>query len=247
MNSKRKPFFHPTARIAAFACGLSIAASTSLLAAFKPLPASTAETPGLALSGTAGLSGTIVAARDTSFQTTGDFKGTLRSLVVDTGTTYDFYYQLINTGTDLGTGADFFRMKTTAGFTGLTLSVTYATDITSLNRGAFTNGPAGGIGAYVAGTKSTFSADRDVGSPGSVGFDFGSTQFLGDSANINPGQVSFFTVIRTNVHTFVDEPLVVSGVDTGTLLSYTAVVPEPGTSLLLALGCAALARRRSVR
>jgi hypothetical protein len=65
--------------------------------------------------GTGGLTGTVIAAQDSLFANSfGDFKGVLRSLVVDTGAGYDFYYQLVNTGTDQGIGADFFRMATSA-------------------------------------------------------------------------------------------------------------------------------------
>ena len=74
-------------------------------------------------------------------------------MVVDTGSGYDFYYQIVNTSVEDGIGTEFYRMKTLGGFDGATLTVTYRTDLTGLNLGDdFLNGPAGGLGAYEVAT-----------------------------------------------------------------------------------------------
>ena len=239
-----------------FASRLRITALSGLLAlstvatgfsAMVPLPESTAEVPGVALGGgTANLSGTVIAAQDRLFQTAADFQGVLRSMVVDTGLGFDFYYQIVNTGTDLGLGAEIFRMKTIGGFNGLTLSVTYRTDLAGLNLAGFSGGPAGGSGAYNVGTKSVFSADRDEGSTGSVGFDFSPSHFLFDPANINPGESSMFAVVHTNATTYLAVSMDISGLDTARIASF-APIPEPRAAALFALGSALLPRRRANR
>ena len=225
---------------------LFLASAATNFAVFMPLPSATPEDPGVDLStGTGGLTGTVIAAQDSLFDNPpfGDFKGVLRSLVVDTGAGYDFYYQLVNTGSDQGIGADFFRMTTSGAYTGLNLSVTYASDFTGLNFGAFVNGPAGGAGPYVVGTKSEFTADRDVATSGSVGFDFGPLRFLGDTDNVYPGESSTFAVVRTGVTSFQAGTMTISGVDTG-IVSTVVPVPEPRAAALLVTATLAFAARR---
>ncbi len=229
--------------LGAFYC----AATVSALADFRLLPPGTSEVPGVALdSGTAGITGTVIAAQDSLFNLSTDFKGVLRSMVVDTGLGYDFYYQIVNTGTDDGSGAEIFRLKTIGGFDGAALTVSYRTDLAGLNFGSFPNGPAGGFGAYGAGTKTVFSADRDEGTSGSAGFDFSPSHFLFDTANITPGQTSMFAVVRTNLSTFSNVSLDVSGNGTARIASF-ALVPEPQSAALIALGAASLIRRRTRR
>jgi len=235
----------PTLRAAAIASALAFVSAATNFAALMPLPSPTPEDPGVDLgAGTGGLTGTVIAAQDSLFQNGfGDFDGVLRSLVVDTGAGYDFYYQLVNTGTDQGIGADFFRMATSGSFDALNLSVTYASNFTGLNFGAFSNGPVGGVGPYVVGTKPEFTADRDVATSGSVGFDFGPLRFLGDPDNINPGETSTFAVVRSNVTSFQTKTMTISGVGTATVPTY-APVPEPGVITLAAFGGLAFAARR---
>ena len=233
-------------RTTTLASMLMLASAATNFAVLMPLPESTPEDPGVALgSGTGGLTGTVIAAQDSLFDNPpfSDAKGVLRSLVVDTGAGYDFYYQVINTGTDQGIGADFFRMTTSGAYAGLNLSVTYASDLAGLNFGAFVTGPAGGVGPYVVGTKPEFTADRDVAINGSVGFDFGPLGFLGDSDNVYPGESSTFAVVRTSLASFQSGTMTINGVDTGIVSTYVPV-PEPGALALLAAGTLALAARR---
>ncbi len=233
-------------RIIALSGIFALSTAATGFTAFVPLAEATPETPGAALgSGTAGLTGTVIAAQDSSFNFSPDFKGTLRTLVVDTGSGYDFYYQLSNTGTDPGFGADMFRVKSIGGFTGLTLAVSYSTDITTLDFAGFSNGPSGGA-PYSTGTKSIFSADRDVGSPGSVGFDFSFSHFLFDPANVDVGQTSMFAVVRTNTSAYFAVSMDISGNNTARIASY-APVPEPQSAALFAVGSLLLLRRRAYR
>ena len=235
------------ARSLALAGLLSFAAAAPGLADFVSLPENTPETPGVALDGgTGNFAGTVIAAQDSLFNLQTTFAGILRTMVVDTGLGYDFYYQIVNTGTDDGGGADIFRMKTLGGFDGLTLSVTYRTDLNLLNFGAFASGPAGGAGAYEVGTKSVFSADRDVNTAGSAGFDFSPSQFLLDPANVNPGEKSLFAVVRTSANAYLAASMDISGTDTARIATY-APVPEPRVAALFALGSVLLLRRRSSR
>jgi hypothetical protein len=233
-----------TAALAGLFC-LSSAGAT--FAAFLPLPPGTSEIPGIALgAGTAGATGTVIAAKDTPFFLSNDFQGTLRSLVVDTGSGYDFYYQIVNASVEEGLGTEFFRMKTLSGFTAATVSVTYLTDLTGLNFAGFSSGPAGGLGAYGAGIKTVFSADSDEGSTGSVGFDYSPSAFLFDPANIQGGETSRFAVVRTNLSVFGNNFVDISGSGTARVASYAAV-PEPQTAALIGLGAALLARRPAKR
>ena len=241
MNSKAfVPSFAHCARFAVTFGLLSLSASAS---SFVPLAPSSIVALG---SGLPGIGGTVVDARDSPFFGSTEFQGVLRSLVVDNGSGYDFYYQLVNNGTDTGIGADIFRIATVAGFEGATLGVTYRTDLTNLNLGSFASGPAGGIGAYNVGTKTVFSADRDFGGTGAVGFDFSPSHFLFDPDNIQPGETSQIAVIHTNLTSYANSTIEVSGVGTAQVSSFAsfATVPEPQSAVLAVLGTAALIRRR---
>jgi hypothetical protein len=239
------PICSAALRVATIVSALVLVSAPTNFAAFMPLPSSTPEDPGVDLdTGTGGLTGTVIAAQDSLFQNSfGDLKGVLRSLVVDTGAGYDFYYQLVNTGTDQGIGADFFRMATSGSFDAFTLSVTYASNLTGLNFDGFSNGPTGGVGPYITGTKPEFTVDRDVATSGSVGFDFGPLRFLGDPDNINPGESSTFAVVRSNAAGFQTKTMTISGVDTAIVPTYVPT-PEPGVVTLVALGGLAFAARR---
>ncbi len=248
MNSKthlRPPFklVPQTTRSAAFIGLFCISTAATSLAAFETLPEATVEDPGISLgSGTSGITGTVIDAHDSLFNVSTDFAGILRSMVVDTGLGFDFYYQIVNTGSDDGNGTDIFRLKTLGGFEGATLSVTYRTDLTGLDFAGFSNGPSGGAGAYAVGTKSVFSADRDEGSTGSVGFDFSPSHFLFDAANVQTGQSSQFAVIHTNLTTYATTSADVSGLGTARVASF-ALVPEPQTAAMVMLGATVLSRR----
>jgi hypothetical protein len=56
------------------------------------------------------------------------------------------------------------------------------------------------------------SADRDVATTGSVGFDFGLSGFLDDPDNVYPGESSTFAVVRTGVTSFQAGTMTISGV-----------------------------------
>ncbi len=241
-----KPFAQRL-RTTAFFGVICLSLSAPAFAAFETLNPGTSETPGLQLNtGTGGIAGIVIDAQDSLFNLSSDFQGVLRSMVVDTGLGYDFYYQVLNTGTDPGTGAEIFRMKTIGGFAGLSLSATYRTDLTGLDVTNFPTGPAGGAGAYAVGTKSIHSADRDEGTLGSVGFDFSPSHFLLDPANVQPGQTSMIAVVRTNVSSYATVNADVSGNGTARIASF-APVPEPQAVAMIALGVAVLARRRTRR
>ena len=234
-------------RVGALVGAFSLATISSGFSAFVTLPENTPEDPGVALgSGTSAISGTVIAAQDSIFNTATDFQGVLRSMVVDTGLGFDFYYQLVNTGTDLGFGTEMFRMKTIGGFDSSSLTVSFRSDFTGLDFGGFTNGPAGGFGAYTVGTKSIFSAGRDSGTLGSVGFDFSSSHFLFDSANVSAGETSMIAVVRTSAATFTPVTMAVNGFGTAQVSSF-APVPEPQAAVLIAAGGLLLIRRRTQR
>ena len=246
--SSKKRLLHRV-HAAALAGAFSLAAAATGFAAFVPLPQNTAEDPGVALgSGTGGVTGTVIAAQDSVFNVASDFQGVLRSMVVDTGLGYDFYYQLVNTGVGLPDDTEMFRMKSTGGFDGSSLTVSFRTDLAGLDFGTFTAGPAGGSGAYSAGTKPLFSADRDQGTSGSVGFDFSSTHFVFDTPNnVTGGQTSCFSVVRTSGSTFENVPMAINGVVGTAQVAAFAPVPEPHTAAMIAAGSIILIRRRTHR
>jgi hypothetical protein len=250
-------------------------------AAFLNVPDDTAETPGVLLSATTGLAGTVIASQEQAWTGTlvnaNTYQGVLRSMVVDTGTGYDFYYQVINTsvgGADIGN--DIFRIAIpgyslvdptnpvdatyrTDGLAGLTLdglSTTWVgTDIS--NKGV---------------NSAVYSADRDVAldTPdffgGGAAFDFDPTQLFnldvdlinfpaGNGTttapqNIDSGERSNWLVLRTNYSAFnvVDSAVQTAGGGTG-LASTFAPIPEPSTVLfgLAMFGVCAGGRLRKSR
>ena len=228
-----------TFKVATFAVAFSLIASASQ-AAFVSLPSPTPEVPGALLGGlTSTGGGTVLAFRDSAF-TNAFTSGTLRSFVVDRDPTaavaLDFYYQVVNTTPvpDMG-DEQIFRVKTVGGFDSTANPVFVAqTDVltgllagaSGINLGSFTT----------SGLKPARTADRDEGSPSSVGFEFPVAPggILPDPANIASLQNSTFLVVRTNSSSFVNAIAQVSSADTS-LVSTFAAVPEP-SSILFGLG-----------
>ena len=239
--NKQKPTT-VTAKAAALMGAFSLIAVTTTQAAFTALPSPTGETPGVALgafqpSG----GGTVLAVYDSPFvdnaSPTPFASGTLRSFVVDRdagpGVALDFYYQLVNTSAPPADFTqEFFRLKTTGGFDpSLILSVGQTDSLAGLVAG----GGSGFVaGSYVtAGVKPATTADRDVATIGSVGFDFPSQPplpFIGDPKNIGQGQASGFLVVRTNSTIYGLIQTAVDGAATS-FPSAFAAVPEPSSVL----------------
>ena len=234
-----------TAKAAALVGAFSLIALSASQAAFVALPSSTPETPGASLGGlTAGLTGTVVAFRSdvlvdnalpTPFAT-----GRLNSFVVDRGAgLLDFYYQVVNTspGPDPFGDADFYRFKTTAGFSQFTntsvdpVLAAQTNSLAGLTAGAF----AAQIGGLTqgAGLQAARTADRDAGTFGSVGFDFPiqpPLPFTGDANNVNFGESSSFLVVRTNSTEYGTVIGAISGSATSFATTFAAV-PEPSSVL----------------
>ncbi len=229
-----------TIRILALAGSLSLLATSSSSAAFANLPSPTDETPGVllgAVQATGG--GTVLSVLDRTFDDgslpTPFAQGTLRSFVVDRGAgLLDFYYQLVNT-TPPSTFADpdkeFYRIKTTGGFNpSLVVSVGQTNSLAGL-----VAGPGSGFvpGSYVTGSglKPALTADRDVATIGSAGFDFPThppDAFVGDPKNIGAGQLSTFLVVRTNSTVFGRIEAAISGSGTSFATTFAAI-PEPSS------------------
>jgi hypothetical protein len=248
-----------TVRAIALSGAFSLVAVNATQAAFVPLAPGTPETPGVVLDpNTAGLTGTVIATHSESFvdnaQPTPFASGILKSFVVDTGSGLDFYYQLTNTsgqpGGAPGTLAveDFFRIKSIGGFdAGLTLSVAQTNDISGLTAGL---GSGFNAANYVqgGGLEDASTADRDVATPGSVGFSFSDPPaFIGDPENVSGGETGTLLVIRTNASTY---GLFTTEVISGSATSFATVfsaVPEPGSMVFAfgVLGACLLRNRRN--
>jgi len=238
-----------TVRAIALASAFSLLGGITANATFAPLPAGTPETPGVGVPvATAGdVTGTVIAFKGVGFTDTGTpppvNTGVLNSFVVDRGGgLLDFYYQLVNTSTpDPQFNLDeIFRIKSIGGFQGVA-----GVQVSQ------TNSLAGLIGAPAlpVGVEGASTADRDVGSPGSIGFDFSTPPaFLPNPSNVQGGEASSFLIIRTNSTTFGNATAQISGGGGTSLASTFAAVPEPG-SMVFALGvlgaCFARNRRSS--
>ncbi len=219
MTASRRALFPPM-RVAAVE-----ALEQRIAPAFVTLPSPTPEVPGVLLDpNTTGLAGTVVGFMDDALPTP-FASGTLRTIVVDrdptAGVALDFYYQLVNSspGPDPMGDADFFRFKTTGGFSNTQVPGVDPVAVAQTTTLAGLVGGTSGInfGSYAQGgaLQTAMTADRDVGSPGSVGFDFPNhPAFTGSPNNVNFGQSSAFLVVRTNAANFVATQSAVSGSST---------------------------------
>lgn len=225
--------------------------------------------------GTTGLTGTVIASREEGWTgigtlSQGVFQGTLRSMVVDTGAGYDFYYQVLNTSTGgTNVGMDIWRIA----IPGYALTdplnpvdATYRTDgIAGLTLDALSTTWAGTQISNNAGGGQVFSADRDIAldDPAFIGggaaFDFDASQFLNLNVpggptstpdNIEAGERSNWLVLRTNYTVFnpVDSAQLGGGLTTA-LANTFAPIPEPSTVLfgLAMIGACAAGRVRKSR
>ena len=219
-----------TFKAAALVSVFSLISSVSQ-AAFVALPSPTPEVPGALLGGlTATGGGSIVASASSPF-TNAFTSGIYNTFVVDrdpgAGVLLDFYYQVINTTPtpDIIGDEQIFRIKTVGGFDATVDPVLAAqTDIDPTT------------GLSVSGLKPARTADRDEGSPFSVGFEFPVAPggIVADPLNIASLQSSTFMVVRTNSSTYTSAIAQVSSGDTS-LVSTFAAVPEP-SSILFGLG-----------
>ena len=235
-----------TVRAASLVSAFSLIALSTTQAAFVALPSPTPETPGVSLGGlTGGLTGTVIAFQSNAFVDnalpTPFATGILNSFVVDRGGgLLDFYYQVVNTSTgpDPFGDADFYRLKTLAGFDANTnpaietLQIAQTNSLAGLAPGAFAaqiGGLTQGPGLQIAQT-----GDRDVGTFGSVGFDFPTQPplpFTGDTENVNFGESSAFLIVRTNSTKFGGIVAAISGSATSFPVGTFAAIPEPSSVL----------------
>jgi hypothetical protein len=271
MKTSSKSILWTTAAVGATA----ILGLTNANAAFLNVPDNTAEAPGILLGGgTVGLGGTVIASQEQAWTGTivnaNTYQGTLRSMVVDTGSGYDFYYQVINTslgGTNAGN--DIFRIA----IPGYSLvdptnpvDATFRTDgLAGLTLDALSTTWVGTDISNNAGGGQVYSADRDAAldTPdffgGGAAFDFDASQLFNLAVpggpttapdNIEAGERSNWLVLRTNYSAFnvVDSAVQTAGGGTG-LASTFAPIPEPSTVLfgLAMFGVCAGGRLRKSR
>jgi hypothetical protein len=237
---------------------ISLLVAASSQAAFTSLPSPTPEFPGVPLGANQATGGgTVLATLNSSFvdnaMPTSFASGILRSFVVDRGGgLLDFYYQLINTSApppDML--SEFFRMKTLGGFDpSLVLSVGQTDSLAGLVAGS---GSGFVAGSYTtgAGLQAAATADRDVATLGSVGFDFPTQPppaFIGDPNNVEQGESSTFLVVRTNSKSYGNVQMTIDGAGTSFANTF-APVPEPGSMIfgLAVLGITFVSRRRASR
>ena len=170
--------------------------------------------------------GAVVASLNAPF-TGASFTGSLRSAVVQNGSTLDFYYQVVNDATSQTS----IGRETNFNFNGFNTSVFFRSD------------NAGGAGGFVAGTETPDTADRDAG--GVVAFNF--LQGTGaSSGKINPGETSSILVIRTDASLFAPGISSVINGGAASVATFMPVIPEPAALGLLG-GAATLATLRRRR
>lgn len=241
-----------TVRAIALSGAFSLLGGLAAQAAFTVLPPGTPETPGVGvpIAAPGEITGTVLKVRDASFADTGTppplNTGTLRSFVVDRGAgLLDFYYQLVSTSSP---AEELFRIKSIGGFApGLALSVSQTSSLAGLVAGGGSGFVAGSY-TQGAGLEDASTADRDVGSIGSVGFDLSNPPaFFPDPENVQGGETSTFLIIRTNANQYGDVQAQISGSGGTSLATTFAAVPEPGSMIfgLGVLGVCFLRNRRS--
>jgi len=194
----------------AFSLAVGPAASAQVL-----LPPNTQVTPTVANPAP----GAVLAAVSSPF-TTGGFTGTLRSAVVQNGSTLDFYYQVTNSPNSLSA----LGRETNFNFSGFSTSVFYRTD----------NAGGGGAAGFIAGTETPDTADRD--NFGVVGFNFLQGVAGSPSGKLGPGETSSILVVRTNATLFAPGVSSVINGGAASVVTFAPVIPEPATLSLLAGG-----------
>ena len=128
---------------------------------FAPVPSDTDKDPGVPLSATGGLSGSVVYANAEPFAGTldSDLAGTLRTMVVDRGGgLFDFYYQITNASSVVALGgSDIFRVAV-GGYeeASVEVSAAYTASIAGV-----TGAPAAFHTSTPTAGKTVRSADRD--------------------------------------------------------------------------------------
>jgi hypothetical protein len=233
-------------------------AVTAAQAAFVSVPAGNPSGGALLAEGSAAptVAGLVLASQEAPFFGTivnlpSSYSGILRSMVVDTGAGYDFYYQVINTSLGpIFDNNDIFRLAIPGYDQGqIGVQATY------LNDGVATIAGLGGVPAGFTSTflpnkganGAVFSADRDLSLNtarflgGGAAFDFDPSQFPNMNPpggpttapqNIETGENSSWLVLRTDAVTYntVFGAVVSSGGGTGLATAF-APIPEPSTVL----------------
>jgi hypothetical protein len=168
--------------------------------------------------------------------------GTLSSAVYRNDAGFlDFYYQISNT--TLAPEDDILTRTTHVDFSGFLTDVYYIT-----TPGSFIGCAACPGGFFADGTEDPDTADRQADS--TVGFDFAPTE-VGEG--VDPGEVSFVYVIRTDARQYEPGGSTMSNGGTTNVVTFQPTirqVPEPGSLGLFALGLLASAaglRRRWTR
>jgi len=189
-----------------------------------------------------GSAGTLVDSLLTPLNVGGDLIANLRTAVVmNSGGTLDFYYQIGNKGTS-GHNIDFsFNQSFASG-------VTFATDV-------FYRLENGGLDFFHNVTSGAPSLAARSADGAEVGFHFSGSP-LRSALRINPGEVSGILVIRTNATNYVPGLTTISNSITASGGSFApsgfapSAVPEPASLLLLGSAFAAagyVARHRVAR
>jgi hypothetical protein len=179
----------------------------------------------------AGSAGTLVDSLLTPLTSGGDLVANLRTAVVmNSGGTLDFYYQIGNKGTS-GHNIDLaFNQSFAPG-------VTFATDV-------FYRLENGGLDFFHDVSSGAPSVASRNASGSVVGFEFSGSP-IRSALRINPGEVSSILVIRTNATTYAAGSTTISNSITLTGNSFAptgfapSAVPEPASLLLLGSAFAA--------
>ena len=235
-----------TVKAVALAGAFSLIGFSTTQAAFVALPFLMPETPGTALMAPMpSPTGKVIDFKSVAFVDnalpTPFASGILNSFVVDRGGgLLDFYYQVVNTspGPDPFGDADFYRLKTIAGFDPVQnpsllsgLLVGQTNTLTGLDTTMF---PAVAGLTQGAGLQAAATADHNVGTTGSVGFDFPTQPplpFTGNPNDVNFGESSSFLIVRTDSRAYGMIQSAISGSATGFPIGTFAAIPEPSSVL----------------